>query len=233
MSSLMETQDLLLVSFIKRVTKANEFASLYDVNQPKNPPFPYVNYEEFSLENLSDEECIAEFRVERSDLPIFADTVGTPPIFRCSQRSVCDGMEGLCMLLKRLTYPCRYIDMIPRFGRPVPEISMKTNVVSDWIYTEHGHHLTDFNQPFLSRASLRTSGDAIHQKGAALNNCWGFIDGTVCPICRPLQNQRIVCNGHKRVHALKFQSIATPNGLTANLYGPVGKWKYTCIQNVR
>ena len=133
------------------------------------------------------------------------------------------------MLLKRLAYPCRYSDMIPRFGRPVPEISMMINVVLDWIYNEHGHHLTNFNQPFLSRASLRTYADAIHQKGPALNNCWGFVDGTVSPIFRPLQNRRIVYNGHKRVHALKFQSIVTPNGLIANLYGPVGEWKYNCI----
>ena len=28
-------------------------------------------------------------------------------------------------------------------------------------------------------------------------------------------------NGHKRVHALKFQSVVVPNGLIANLYGPV------------
>ena len=33
--------------------------------------------------------------------------------------------------------------------------------------------------------------------------------------------QRVIYNGHKRVHALKFQSIVTPNGLIANLYGPV------------
>ena len=106
---------------------------------------------------------------------------------------------------------------------------MMNNVVLDWIYTEHSHHLTDFNQLFLSRASLRTYADAIHQKGAALNNCWGLTDGTVHPICRPLQNQRIVYNGHKLVHTLIFQSTTTPNGLIANLYSPVGKWKYTCI----
>ena len=205
----------------------------------KNPQFPYDNYDECSLDNFSEEECTAEFCVEKNDLPVLADGRGIPPVFRYSQRSVFEGMEGLCMLLKRLAYPCRYSDMIPRFGRPVPEISMMTNVVLDWIYNEHGHHLIDFNQPFLSRASLRTYADAIHQKGAALNNCWGFVDGTVRPICRPLLNQRIVytvhpicCpllnqrivyNGHKRVHALKFQSIVTPNGLIVNLYGPVGE----------
>jgi hypothetical protein len=35
--------------------------------------------------------------------------------------------------------------------------------------------------------------------------------------------QRIVYNGHKRVHALKYQSLALPNGLIANLFGPVGR----------
>ena len=28
-------------------------------------------------------------------------------------------------------------------------------------------------------------------------------------------------NGHKNVHAIKFQSVVAPNGLVANLYGPV------------
>ena len=32
-----------------------------------------------------------------------------------------------------------------------------------------------------------------------------------------------IMDRHKRVHALTFQSIVTPNGIIANLYGPVGK----------
>ena len=35
------------------------------------------------------------------------------------------------------------------------------------------------------------------------------------------RNQRAVYNDHKRSHALKFQSVVAPNGLIANLYGPV------------
>ena len=65
--------------------------------------------------------------------------------------------------------------------------------------------------------------DVIHAKGAPLNNCFGFIDGTVRPISRPGQHQRIVYNSHKRVHSLKFQSVALPNALIRNMYGPVGK----------
>ena len=42
----------------------------------------------------------------------------------------------------------------------------------------------------------------------------------MCKIARPKNNQREVYNGHKRVHALKFQSVVLPNGLIANLNGP-------------
>ena len=54
-----------------------------------------------------------------------------------------------------------------------------------------------------------------------MENCFGFVDGTVRPISPPVA--RLVYNGHKRVHALKFQTVALPNGLVGNLYGPVGK----------
>ena len=36
-------------------------------------------------------------------------------------------------------------------------------------------------------------------------------------------NQPVVYNDHKGVHALKFQAVTLPNGLIANIYGPVGK----------
>ena len=40
------------------------------------------------------------------------------------------------------------------------------------------------------------------------------------------QNKRIIYNGHKRIHALTFQSIAAPNGLIANLFGSVEGCKH-------
>jgi len=73
----------------------------------------------------------SEFRVKKNELPILADAVGIPAVFYCPQRSVCGGMQGLCMVLERLAYPCRYSDMIARFGRSVPELSILTNVVID------------------------------------------------------------------------------------------------------
>ena len=61
----------------------------------------------------------------------------------------------------------------------------------------------------------------IHERGALLTNCWGFVDGTVRPISRPERNPRVLYNGHKKVHGVKFESVAAPNELTANLFGTV------------
>ena len=100
---------------------------------------------------------------------------------------------------------------------------MITNEMVNYIYDIHGHRLTQWNHQILQPEALETYAQAITNKGAALTNCFGFVDGTVRQISRPGKNQRMVYNGHKRVHALKFQSVAIPNGIIANLYGPVGK----------
>ena len=60
------------------------------------------------------------------------------------------------------------------------------------------------------------SAHAVHDKGGGLRNCLGFVNGTVCPICRSNERiLRILYNGHRGVHALKFQSLVAPNRLLA------------------
>ena len=59
--------------------------------------------------------------------------------------------------------------------------------------------------------------NATLQAGSASQDCFDFVDGTA----RPGKNQRILYSGHKKVNAIKFQSVAVPNGLVANLFGPV------------
>ena len=92
----------------------------------------------------------------------------------------------------------------------------------DNIFSNHGHRISQWNDDVLNPYLLQEYAGVIHEKGAPLENCFEFIDGTVRPIARPDQQQRIVYDGHKRVHSLKFQSVALPNGLIGNMYGPVG-----------
>ena len=211
--SFQDVREALICSCAAGCISDKAFLILYEEYESANLCFPYWEYGSFQLDDLERSECKAEFRVEK---------VQVPNIFRCTQGTICSGEEGLCLLLRRLSYPCRYHDLIHRFGRPVPELCMITNTVLNWMYDNHGHRLTSWNnQPFLSPAYLELYAQAITMKGCPLTNCFGFIDGTVRQISKPGENQRILYNGHKRVYSLKFQSVAIPNGLIANLYGPV------------
>lgn len=225
MCSFKDARNILLLSFQNKYITEDEFLLLYQAYSSKNPVFPHSEYSRFNLEDMDEAECLREFRVRKLDITRLADALGLPLSLRSPQRTKTDRIEGLCILLKRLAYPCRYSDLIHRFGRAVPELSMIYGTVENWIYQHHHTRVTEWNADLLNHDALQQYADAIAQKGAALTNCFGFVDGTVRPICRPGQNQKIVYNGHKRIHALKFQSLTVPNGIIAHLFGPVGTCK--------
>ena len=59
------------------------------------------------------------------------------------------------MLKRSFAYrPLSLVDMVPRFGRPVPILSMATNKDLDHIYDTRGHLLTDWNPYLLSTKAL-------------------------------------------------------------------------------
>ena len=88
-------------------------------------------------------------------------------------------------------------------------------VISNHIFETHGHLLTNLNQPWCSTHRLQELADAVYHKDAPLSNCWGLIDNTVRPIWRPGQKEKYLCNGHKKILAIKFQLTAAP----------IGRWK--------
>ena len=52
------------------------------------------------------------------------------------------------------------------------------------------HLLEDFNMPISNSDLLKKYCTAIVKKGIALQNCFGFIDGTVRAISQPGVNQK-------------------------------------------
>lgn len=57
---------------------------------------------------------------------------------------------------------------------------------------------------------------AVYEKNQCLENCSAFIDRTVVAFARPgghNLSQHLVYNGHKRMHAIKFQELTMPDGL--------------------
>lgn len=214
-------QDVVILGFENELINDEELLLLYDLQQSKNLYFPYWKYQRFDLDLLENDECIAEFRFFKEDILSLRNILQFPERFVCYNGTNVSSLEGLCIFLKRYAYPCRYSDLIFRFARPVPELCIIANHVMNFIYERWSFLLFDLNQPWLSPANLQRFSDAISNKGAPLENCWGFVDGTVRPICRPGEHQRIMYNGHKKVHSIKFQSVVAPNGIIANMYGPV------------
>ena len=134
MCTFRKTRLSILDSFHDGDISEDEFFLLYDLYTSRNPDFPYDCYRKFNLEDIDESECLPEFRFRKSDIPLLADVLGLPDSYTCHQGTVCDGIEGPCLLLKRFAYPCRYSDLISRFGRPVPELSMISTLVMNTIY---------------------------------------------------------------------------------------------------
>ena len=99
-----DVRNLILINHNDGFIDDDEFVVLYDLFASKNIDFPYDSYAPFDLEELDESESFAEFRFGKRDVRILKEVLQIPDTITCSQRSVCDGLEGLCMLLKRLSY---------------------------------------------------------------------------------------------------------------------------------
>ena len=134
MASLRKTREMIVIAYVEGLLTDEEFMFLYETNKPVNLELPYYEYEEFNFdENISEAECKAGFRFERGDIERLADVLQLPPTLKCPQGSVCDRIEGLCILLRRLAYPGRYIDMVSRFAKPVAVLCMVSNIAGSTI----------------------------------------------------------------------------------------------------
>ena len=216
-----DVDQILLLEHDEEFITDEELLLLQDLNNFQNFELPYWKYQKFDLDNWSDDECWVDFRFRKNELEKLLVVLRLPNEIITYNRLRVDAMEALCLMLIRLAYPCRYSDLVTKFARPVPMLSIIFNHILDYTYNTFSHLLTSFNQECLSPANLKTYADIIHAKGAPLNNCWGFIDGTVRATCRPEKDQRLLYSRHKRKHGLKYQSVVAPNGLIVNLFGPI------------
>ena len=121
----------------------------------------------------------------KNDIYNLVDTIRLPDILTCYNGVKVDRIEGMCIFLKRFAYPFRYLDMILRFARRFPQLCMISNLGMDHIYTTWNHPLSTYNQKWLSIQNLIKFSDAVYQKNGAIDNCFGFVDGTVRPVSRP------------------------------------------------
>jgi hypothetical protein len=182
------------------------------------------------ISDLSESVCISDFRFRKNHLQKLADLLW--PRLNVYLKGEKDDIKvengyrtpyetGFLILLYRMSYPRRVQPDMEKF------FSMRKSKLSAILNT----FLTAFYEvtlPYLSNPGLfydrfNLYALAIKKKARVRRGrlrVWGFIDGTVRRICRPTYNQEMSYSGHKRCHGVKFQSVVTPDGLIACLYGP-------------
>ena len=75
------------------------------------------------------------------------ETLNIPKVTMCYNNVRVDGVEDLCAVLKRLAHPCRFIDVIQIFARPILQLSIICYQMTNLIYKNWNHLLSNLNQP--------------------------------------------------------------------------------------
>ena len=152
MGTFREAREALLIANDLDLIDDEEMLLLYNLNRSKNLEIPNWKYEKFEL--YSDDECKSEFRFVKHDIYTLLDVLNVPDKITCQNRLSVYSEEALCLLLRRFAYRCRYEDLVPRFGRPVPQLSMVVSETMDLLYARFGNLFSCLNQPWLSQANL-------------------------------------------------------------------------------
>lgn len=216
-------EEILNLSALGAITDQDlEAAVLLNYMDTRNAPENRTEkYGPFEIDELNERECLALFRFKKNDIEKLQDMLCIPAVITTSQRYSVSGMMGLCILLRRLSYPNRLSDIEPLFGLSSPYISTISNHVMGLIHQNKGKLLNNLNNiHWLTEQRLQIYAQSLLSKGSSIHNCWGFIDGTPRAICRPSQDQQEYFSGHKRFHCLKYQSVVCPDGIITSLLGP-------------
>jgi nuclease HARBI1 len=197
---------------------------------PEPPPKPVRRT--VSIASFSEMECDTCFRFQKCDLPRVLKALRLPLIVKPRNGSTYTDEEAMLVLLRRLAYPQRLVDIEREYGRTYDQWSNLLTYMFEHVFENFLHLIQDNVDFFVPRFPAYCK--AIAEKCNLVRlpaPIVGFIDGTVRPTCRPIDKpkgigrrthdlQRRVFSGHKRVHGLKYQGIVLPDGIIMDMAGP-------------
>lgn len=207
--------------FFRIIAVGHQFLQLavqYIAARPRN--YPFIPHVRFDLRLYDDDTCTRFFRFQQDEIRTILASLRMPDIFKADNGLAFASIEGLSLVLRRLAYPCRLIDLVHMFGRSESSLSRMISTVLRWIHRRWSRRLLHWDHQRLTPAKLEQFAAVVSEQGSPLPAVIGFIDGTVRPIARPTQDQELDYNGHHRVHALKYQAVTTPDGIIVHLAGP-------------
>jgi nuclease HARBI1 len=207
---------------------------------------PKIHRVNIQINDLQDNFIYTHFRFHNKEqLRRLLECFQFPDFLRSSNGLKFSKDEVLLCGLYRLHFPNRYYDIgwMTIFGFDYQTASrcfqcFFTWMIHNWSYLLVDHW--DYWVEFFHSCTL-----AIHNKLSYLGcpfplphepygfRIFGFIDNVILKTCRPGGAdgegaprkdpliQRTWYSGWKKCHGLKFQTIDLPNGMNANVYGPL------------
>ena len=75
MISIKETRDFILLRYDQGIANDKELLVLYEQYKSPSLDLPYSSYPLFDLDDMEGDECLAEFRVKKRDIPALAQAL--------------------------------------------------------------------------------------------------------------------------------------------------------------
>ncbi|CAM9772297.1 unnamed protein product [Heterosigma akashiwo] len=171
------------------------------------------------MAQFDDDDFRNQFRFKKQDIHRLYTQFGIEEVIT-STGGKCCGKVALMMVLYKLKFPTRLIDIGERFGRSRSAcsgiMSTYTSMLSDKYRRKLNwdrHHIRTHMQAYAEAIALKS--------GGLLDRCIGFVDSTYRFICRPTRDQRACYNRYKRKHGVKFETISGPDGIMYHVFGGV------------
>jgi nuclease HARBI1 len=185
------------------------------------PPEGGVYETSFDLSKKDDHWILKHLRIfPRENIARTARVMGIPTWVVSPNRDRCLRDLAFIMLLYKMSFPRRLIDFAEEFGGNGARAMRICNALTIFLYER-------FRGKMETLDRLRMSDDYIfwlcrmsQAKHHTVPHVWGFIDATVRPCCRPVYFQEAIYNGKDRVHAIKFQTIVSVDGIICHCNGP-------------
>ena len=151
-----DVQEVLLLKYIEKQQDLADAAALRRL----------VSFDFDSLTALSFHE---KFRFLKEDVSLLSAALGMPHEFVACKRTKWSGLEGLCILLHRLSYSGWRLEADELFGRGDADISTIFNEMADFIFNRWSRLLDNLTEHtragrWLTVHKLLEAADAVHRK---------------------------------------------------------------------
>lgn len=169
----------------------------------------------FDFNAISERYSYQYFRFSKSAVSELLEGSGLHDNIFVDETFRCSALEGLCMLLRRLSYPTRLTDFgTEPFHRSVPAASRIINRTLDFLHERYCERLR-FDRRIINRERFEEYRKHLEDSGCPIHEAAGFIDGTQVPMCRPVKGQRAFYSGYKNTHGMRYQALVHPDGMVS------------------